>query len=66
MQKRLQEVRDHLREDIEKVDEPQLKGDVRDLGGSVGRPDQGVSRLRAEEREGVALRRRGGGDVAFT
>jgi ferric iron reductase protein FhuF len=25
MQKRLQEVRDHLREDIEKVDEPQLK-----------------------------------------
>jgi len=25
MQKRLQEIRDHLREDIEKVDEPQLK-----------------------------------------
>jgi hypothetical protein len=25
MQKRLQEIRDHLREDIKKVDEPQLK-----------------------------------------
>jgi hypothetical protein len=25
MQKRLQEIKDHLREDIEKVDEPQLK-----------------------------------------
>jgi uncharacterized membrane-anchored protein YhcB (DUF1043 family) len=25
MQKRLQEVKDHLRQDIEKVDEPQLK-----------------------------------------
>jgi uncharacterized membrane-anchored protein YhcB (DUF1043 family) len=25
VQKRLQEIRDHLREDIEKVDEPQLK-----------------------------------------
>jgi hypothetical protein len=25
MQKRLQEIRDHLREDIEKVDEPQLE-----------------------------------------
>src|SRR5437660_1268283 len=25
MQKRLQEIRDHLRQDIEKVDEPQLK-----------------------------------------
>jgi hypothetical protein len=25
MQKRLQEVKNHLREDIEKVDEPQLK-----------------------------------------
>jgi hypothetical protein len=25
MQKRLQEIKDHLREDIDKVDEPQLK-----------------------------------------
>jgi hypothetical protein len=25
MQRRLEEIRDHLREDIEKVDEPQLK-----------------------------------------
>jgi FtsP/CotA-like multicopper oxidase with cupredoxin domain len=37
MQKRLQEIRDHLREDIEKVDEPQLEIDfiANDAGPSL-------------------------------
>src|SRR5262249_38236331 len=35
------------------------QSDVRDLSRSVGRTDQGVSRLRAEEREGVAVRAEG-------
>jgi hypothetical protein len=39
MQKRLQEIKDHLREDIEKVDEPQLKAmfetSVEVLGGLI-------------------------------
>ncbi|MFZ2109274.1 MAG: hypothetical protein WAV18_28535 [Roseiarcus sp.] len=51
MQKRLQEIIDHLRADVGKVDEPQLEGDVRDLGrGSVG-PEEGLQRPRAEEGE---------------
>ena len=46
MQTRLQETIDHLREDIEKVHEPQLEGDVRDRRRSAGPPEEGVRRLR--------------------
>jgi hypothetical protein len=49
MQKRLQEIKDHLREDIEKVDEPQLKAMFRNFRRTPRRLDQGIPGLRAEE-----------------
>jgi hypothetical protein len=53
MQKRLQEIRDHLREDIEKVYEPKLKA-MFETPAEVLWLDQGISRLRAKERKRVA------------
>jgi hypothetical protein len=42
MQQHLQETMDHLREDIEKTS---VEGDVRDIGGSAGRSEEGILRL---------------------
>lgn len=53
MQKRLQEIKDHLRADIEKVDEPQLKAMFETSAEVLG--GQGVPRLRAEERKRLAV-----------
>jgi len=55
MQKRLQDAMDHLCEDVEKVDEPGLTSMFETSAEVRGRPDQGVPRLRAEERAGLAL-----------
>ena len=54
MQKALQYIKDHLRDDIEKVDRAPAQGDVRNLRRSAGRIDQGLPRLRAEERKRLA------------
>jgi hypothetical protein len=53
MQRRLQETMDHLREDVKKVDEPQLKAMFEKGGRSPGRSQEGVQRLRTKERTGL-------------
>jgi hypothetical protein len=55
MQKALQEIRTHLREDIQKVDEPQLKAMFETSAEVLGGPEKGLQGLRTEERERVAL-----------
>jgi hypothetical protein len=50
--RRLKETIDHLREDIEKVDEPQLKAMFETSAEILG--GQGLLRLRAEERKRMA------------
>jgi hypothetical protein len=63
MQKALSEIQQHLRQDAEKVDEPQLRA-VRDLRRSNRRTDEGVSRLRTEERTRLAPLMVGGSQKA--
>ena len=54
MQQRLQQTIDHLREDIEKVDEPQFKAMFETSAEVFGRLGQGIQALRAEERKCLA------------
>jgi len=52
--KQLQDTIARLREDVKKVDEPQLKAMFETGGRGARRPRQGVQGLRAEERSRVA------------
>ena len=51
MQQRLQQTIDHLREDIEKVDEPQFKAMFETSAEVLGGLAQGIQALRAAERK---------------
>jgi len=54
MQKALTEIQDHLREDIQKVNEPQLKAMFETAAEVLGGLTKAVPRLRAKERSRMA------------
>jgi len=54
MKQRLQETMDHLRRDIDKVDDPQLKAMFETAAEVLWRLEEGVQRLRTAKRKGLA------------
>jgi hypothetical protein len=63
VRKALQDIRNHLREDIQKVDEPQLKAMFETSAEVLGGLEKGLQGLRAEERKGLALIMRSAADI---
>ena len=56
MQKALREIKDRLREDIVKIDEPELKAMFERTAEVIGHLEKAL-RLRTEKRSGIALSR---------